>query len=156
MGITAASYKYLRKSPCETNWCSVRSFFDIKSAFLVLPENFAPTANFSKQQPSPLQRSAPRWARFSEVCFFCYYFFRQVCYRSTLVFQIIEFALRKFVWRCSESIFVSGWLLGWPSPVFFSGKCVLEKTLRMVCLGEQWLLCCQMWAMSRIFFLAVR
>jgi len=41
MGITRASYKYLRKSPCETNSPSVRTLFEGKRVFWVLQENFA-------------------------------------------------------------------------------------------------------------------
>ena len=41
MGITIASYKYLRKSPCETNWCSVRSIFDLLQLPSTIYRNFA-------------------------------------------------------------------------------------------------------------------
>jgi hypothetical protein len=41
MGITAASYKYLRKSPCETNRHIVRAYFDLFQQCNEFCENFA-------------------------------------------------------------------------------------------------------------------
>ena len=41
MGITTASYKYLRKSPCETNSFIVRVRFDLFKLCNEVCENFA-------------------------------------------------------------------------------------------------------------------